>query len=67
MKHRTPVTYKLHRFAKARLHPYLVPWEQLSKETQEIDVNFVRRIPRILARADFQVVRNARSASADAP
>jgi hypothetical protein len=37
--------------------PYLVPWEELSEATKDNDRLFIRRLPRILARAGLQIVR----------
>jgi voltage-gated potassium channel Kch len=44
--------------AQARAdHPANVPWEVLSEEMREIDRNFVRRMPALLASVGFQVNR----------
>ena len=37
--------------------PHLVPWEELDPDTREIDLNFIRALPRVLAKAGFQIVR----------
>jgi uncharacterized membrane protein len=42
-----------------RMHPDMVPWEDLSDEAKEKDVEIVREHPRILAQAGFQVLRVA--------
>jgi len=41
----------------SREHPGLVPWEDLSDEVQEIDFEFVRQLPNLLAEAGFQILR----------
>ncbi len=44
--------------AQARAdHPANVPWEVLSEEMREIDRNFVRRMPALLASVGFQINR----------
>jgi len=42
---------------EGRSHPDLVPWEQLSKEARDKDVDAVRNIPAMLAAVGFQVLR----------
>jgi uncharacterized membrane protein len=42
---------------EGRFHPDLVPWEELSEETREKDVQAVRNIPAMLAAVGFQVLR----------
>jgi len=37
--------------------PFLVTWEQLPEEARDLDRNFVRRLPAILARAGFEIYR----------
>jgi hypothetical protein len=37
--------------------PHLVPWEDLTEDVREIDRDFVRALPGILARAGFRIVR----------
>ncbi|NIN71506.1 MAG: hypothetical protein GTO46_06165 [Gemmatimonadetes bacterium] len=37
--------------------PYLVPWDELDENTKDNDRLFIRRLPRILARAGLQIVR----------
>jgi hypothetical protein len=46
---------------KKRKTPYLVPWEELDGPTKDNDRLFIRRMPRILARAGLQIVRIERS------
>ena len=41
-----------------RVRPDLVPWERLSDETRARNIQAVRRIPELLARVGFQVLRN---------
>jgi uncharacterized membrane protein len=43
-------------------NPGLVPWEQLPDEARTRYLEAVRRLPTVLARVGFQVVRDARSA-----
>ncbi|HXM57061.1 MAG TPA: DUF1003 domain-containing protein [Candidatus Dormibacteraeota bacterium] len=40
-------------------HPDLVPWEDLSAEARQKDVNAIRDIPDVLAEAGYQVIRIA--------
>lgn len=40
-------------------HPDLAPWEELSGETREKDVQFVRALPNLLADVGFKIVRLA--------
>jgi len=42
---------------EGRRHPDLVPWEELSTESQEKDRQFVLALPGLLAEAGFQVLR----------
>jgi hypothetical protein len=42
---------------EGRFHPDLVPWEELSEEAREKDVQAVRNIPAMLAAVGFQVLR----------
>ena len=44
-----------------RVRPDLVPWERLSDEARAMNVQAVRRIPDMLARVGFQVLRNGGS------
>lgn len=41
-----------------RVRPDLVPWERLSDEAQAMNIQAVRRIPDMLTRVGFQVLRN---------
>lgn len=43
-----------------RTSPHLVPWEQLPEEIKDYDRNPVRRMPAMLAKADFEIVRVAK-------
>lgn len=43
--------------AERRITPYLVPWSELAEDVRELDRNAVRRIPRILAKADYAIRR----------
>ena len=40
-----------------KLHPLLVPWEELSEEDREKDRDTIRALPRMLAAAGFTVVK----------
>jgi len=40
----------------AKISPYLVPWEQLSEDVQDLDRDAVRLIPSILAAAGYAIV-----------
>jgi uncharacterized membrane protein len=42
-----------------RVRPDLVPWERLSDEARAMNIQAVRRIPDMLARVGFQVLRNS--------
>jgi uncharacterized membrane protein len=44
-----------------RVRPDLVPWELLSDEARARNIQAVRRIPEMLARVGFQVLRNSGS------
>lgn len=46
---------------KRKTHPYLVLWEELPEEIKEYDRNFVRELPKILAKIDLQVYRYKKS------
>jgi uncharacterized membrane protein len=41
-----------------RVRPDLVPWDRLSDETRARNIQAVRRIPELLGRVGFQVLRN---------
>jgi hypothetical protein len=43
--------------AERKLHPKLVPWEQLTEDDRDRDRDPVREIPVMLARAGFRLVR----------
>ena len=42
---------------KRKLHPMLVPWEQLSEDQRDRDRDPVREVPGMLAQAGFRLVR----------
>ena len=42
---------------EGRSHPDLVPWERLSREARDKDVQAVRNIPAMLAAVGFQILR----------
>lgn len=50
------------RDAHARTSPYLVPWEELDEDVREVDRQFVRALPAVLADAGL-VLRRAPSAT----
>jgi hypothetical protein len=41
--------------------PFLIPWDALDEDTKDNDRLFIRRLPRILARAGLQIVRIERT------
>ncbi|KAB7743602.1 hypothetical protein GA707_13425 [Nostocoides sp. F2B08] len=54
----------------ARTTPYLVPWEELTEEVREIDRQFVRALPDVLADSGLVIRRSGASSvqpSADRP
>ncbi len=44
-----------------RLHPDLVPWQQLPEDRRDIDRQLVRQLPRILAASGESLVRNSQA------
>lgn len=44
---------------KRKIHPSMVPWEQLSKEDQDRDRNTILELPEVLASIDVQIYRVA--------
>jgi hypothetical protein len=40
-----------------KLHPGMVPWEQLGSDSRDVDREQVRNLPRQLARAGFEIYR----------
>ncbi len=44
------------RDGRAKLSPYLVPWEELGDDVRDLDRDTVRLIPSILATAGFAIV-----------
>jgi uncharacterized membrane protein len=59
---RTAQGYELGPARDGRVRPDLVPWEQLSDEARAKNIQAVRRIPDMLARVGFQVLRHGRGA-----
>jgi uncharacterized membrane protein len=51
---------------EGRVHPDLVPWEELSDEARANDVESARNMPAMLARLGFQVVRDGRGFQGEA-
>jgi hypothetical protein len=43
-----------------KLHPDLRPWHELNEVKKEMDYNFIRKTPRILAKAGFQIRKLSR-------
>jgi uncharacterized membrane protein len=58
---RTAQGYALGPARDGRARPDLVPWEQLSDDTRAKNIQAVRRIPDMLARVGFQVLRQGRA------
>jgi hypothetical protein len=52
---------------RRKLHPSMVPWEELSDSERQKDVDAVENIPRILARAGLSVIRRQQSQTEPAP
>jgi hypothetical protein len=58
---------------EAKLHPLLVPWDDLSEDDRDRDRDPVREIPAMLAHAGFRIARGGdaprptRAGSASAP
>jgi len=42
--------------AETRISPSMVPWDDLTEEMREIDREFVRSMPRLLATAGFRII-----------
>jgi hypothetical protein len=42
---------------KRKIHPSMVPWEQLSKDDQDRDINTILELPEVLASIDLQIYR----------
>jgi uncharacterized membrane protein len=63
MKERTAQGFEPGPARYGRMRPDLVPWEQLSDEARARNLQAVRRIPELLARVGFQVLRNTGSPS----
>jgi len=38
-----------------KIHPSLIPWDELPENDKEINRNFVRKLPHILARVDLEI------------
>ena len=54
------------RDANARTSPYLVPWEELDEDVREVDRQFVRALPAVLADAGLVLRRIGAAPSHDA-
>jgi hypothetical protein len=52
-------SYGSERNDEKRIHPSIVPYEQLSESEKEKDRDTVRNIPRILSLIDFQIYRTS--------
>jgi uncharacterized membrane protein len=61
MKERTAQGFEPGPARHGRVRPDLVPWERLSDEARARNIQAVRRIPEMLARVGFQVLRNGGS------
>jgi len=59
MQERTAQGFELGLARHGRVRPDLVPWERLSDEARAMNIQAVRRIPGMLARVGFQVLRNS--------
>jgi hypothetical protein len=46
---------------EAKIHPDLVPWEQLSEGMRDYDRNIIRRLPYVFAKADYRLIESANS------
>lgn len=62
-------TYGEIRDNRKKLHPNLLPWDdpRITEPVKEIDRNAIRRLPAILARADYQIVRIGPAPGPDEP
>jgi hypothetical protein len=40
-----------------KIHPSLIPWEELTEADKEINRNFIRKLPHVLAQVDLQIYR----------
>ncbi|HEX4287384.1 MAG TPA: DUF1003 domain-containing protein [Trebonia sp.] len=58
MQERTAQGFEPGPARRGRVRPDLVPWERLSDEARAMNIQAVRRIPDMLARVGFQVLRN---------
>ena len=61
MKERTAQGFEPGPARHGRVRPDLVPWERLTDEARARNMQAVRRIPDMLARVGFQVLRNSGS------
>jgi uncharacterized membrane protein len=59
MQERTAQGFELGPARHGRVRPDLVPWERLSDEARAMNIQAVRRIPEMLNRVGFQVLRNS--------
>ena len=57
MQERIAMGYEYGPVREDRFHPDLVPWERLTKEARDKDLEAVRNIPAMLAPLGFQVLR----------
>jgi len=57
MQERIAMGYEYGPVREDRFHPDLVPWERLTKEARDKDLEAVRNIPAMLAGLGFQVLR----------
>ena len=62
MEERAAAGYQVGPARDGRTRPYLVPWERLSDEARAKNIQAVRRIPDMVARVGFQVLRESRGA-----
>lgn len=53
---RSELTRRFFPWLKGR-HPHLQPWDRLDEEVKEVDREFVRQLPDVLAKVDQQIVR----------
>ena len=49
--------YGLDRDVEKRVNPYLVAWEELPEDVKEYDRQAIRRLPAVLAKADYEIHR----------
>ncbi|HEX4088661.1 MAG TPA: DUF1003 domain-containing protein [Trebonia sp.] len=61
LQERTAQGYEVGPARYGRVRPDLVPWERLSDEARAMNIQAVRRIPDMLDRVGFQILRHGRS------